>query len=300
MQVQLGIQSLRPEWTASVACLGVFDGLHLGHQAVISSAVERARACEAPCLVVTFDQNPLAVVRPDQAPPAVATMRQNLEQMERLGASIAVVLPFDETLRQTSASDFYERVLVGALRVKTVVVGHDFRFGHDRQGDAAWLSERVETLALDPVYLEGERVSSTRIRGALKEGRVDLAASLLGRPYELEGIVVSGQRLGRTLGYPTLNLARSIEQALPGDGVYAGVCQTPVGPFRAAISVGERPSVGGRSVEAYLLDYPGDSIYGASVRLRFDARLRGQEKYDSLDALRAAIAADVEQVRALA
>jgi riboflavin kinase/FMN adenylyltransferase len=171
--------------------------------------------------------------------------------------------------------------------------------GNGREGTTEWLAARIPTKVVPPFEIEGGRVSSSNIRRAIQAGDVELAARLLGRPYALTGVIVGGQRLGRQLGYPTANMARSIDQALPADGIYAGWFESPTGRYRAAASIGTRPAVGGgaRTVESYLLDYPGDSLYGLSARLELVARLRDEANFESLEALKEQIARDVDETR---
>lgn len=296
MEVAFGADRINPQWESSVVCLGTFDGVHLGHQQVIRAAVERARQREVPCVLVTFDRHPAAVLAPDRCPPSVQGLSQNLIQFAKLGVSAAAVLTFDQALAETKASAFYEHVLKHRLWADCIVVGHDFAFGYGREGTPEWLKARIETQVVPPFLLDGLRVSSSVIRNAVANGEMDVANRLLGRPFTLEGTVVAGQKLGRTLGYPTLNLAQMVPTVLPGDGVYAGKW----GDSLAAISVGMRPAVGGqhRTVEAYLLDYQGPTLYATSGRLEFFTKLRDEENFASLEALTKQIALDVESVRA--
>ena len=297
MQVFFGAETLEPEWKHSVVCIGTFDGVHLGHGAVIGSAVSRAAELGLPTVLATFDRNPAAVLAPDRCPPSIASLRSNLDEFRLLGIQIAVVLRFDREFSEVSADDFFQNILVDRLGAQAIVVGHDFTFGKNRVGNPEWLASRVETDIVEPFLIDGQRVSSSRIRTAVSEGEMGVAASLLGRPFEIAGIVVSGQRLGRTIGFPTLNLARSFRQVTPADGIYAGSCETPMGTFKAAVSVGARPTVDDeRTIEAYLIDYPGSEIYGAAVRLKLIERLRTVAKFDSLEALQAQIASDIEHV----
>lgn len=301
MQVHFGVEPMHPEWPASVVCIGTFDGVHRGHQEVIRRAVHIAAERELPCVVVTFDRHPAAILAPERKPPALASLEENLAEFELLGAAATVILPFDRVLSQTTATDFLDRILVGILRASCLVVGHDFALGHDREGTGDWLRARMETVVVPAFELDGVRVSSSDVRRAVLTGDVATACRLLGRPFALHGVVVGGNRLGRELGYPTINLARSFDQALPTDGVYAGACRTRFGDFRAAISIGIRPTVedeGRRLIEAYLIDYPGHSLYGRDVTLRFWQKLRGQEKFESLDALKIQMARDVATVAA--
>jgi riboflavin kinase/FMN adenylyltransferase len=278
--------------------MGVFDGVHRGHQALISGAVSAAKEDDLPAVAVTFDRHPLRTLAPGKEPLPLANLSQNLEWMAPLGLAACLVLPFDEALAHTSAEDFLA-FLRTRVRVRELVVGYDFAFGRGREGTVDWLQGRVPAQVLSPVHTDGEAVSSSLIRSHVAEGRMEEAARLLTRPFTLRGTVVGGQRLGRTIGYPTINLAFSGPQLTPGDGVYSGSATTPIGEFRAALSIGMRPTVGGthRTVEAYLIDYPGDSLYGNTVDLRVERRLRGEEKFDSLDSLVEQMARDVAASR---
>jgi|SRR5579862_3748544 len=300
MQVHFGLELLTAEWTESVACIGTFDGVHRGHQEVIRSAVSQARRRECPCVLVTFDRHPAHVLAPDRCPKPIASLQSNLSVFESLGVAVAVVLPFDYALSQTSAEDFFQKILIDGIKAKAIVVGHDFAFGHNRAGTPDWLRNRIETAVLPAFAIDGRRVSSSEIRRDIVAGKVEEAARLLGHPFEIPGVIVAGKRLGRELGFPTANLARSFDQILPAFGIYSGELTCPIGTFRAAINVGVRPALGGdtMTIEAYLLDYPGDSLYGMPVTLRLFSRVREERDFPSLEALKAQIARDVEQIRA--
>lgn len=298
MQVHFGTELLVPEWDGAVACIGTFDGVHLGHREVIGRAISIGRELELPVAIVTFDRHPAMILRPQSCPKPISSLAGNIRIFESLGASLALILPFDLALSRTSAGEFFQSVLCDRLKAIRVVVGHDFAFGHNREGTADWLNERIETTVVPPFMAEGVRVSSSRIRDAISQGDFQTANKLLGRAWALAGVVVAGKKLGRQLGYPTLNLARSFDQILPPDGIYAGRCETPFGDFKAAISIGCRPTVGGehRTIEAFLLDYPGEPLYGRAVLLRFLERVRDEAKFDSLEELKEQIGRDVEQV----
>lgn len=300
MQVHFGVDQLQAEWSKALVCVGTFDGVHLGHQAVIRQAVSHAREAQEPAILVTFDRHPAAVLAPDRCPPAIASIPANLRMFASLSVAVTVMLPFTRELSQTSAEDFYRTILVEKLRASAIVVGHDFAFGHGRQGTSEWLKERIETTVVPPFELDGLRVSSSAIRAAILEGRVEDARRLLGRPFELFGVVVPGQQLGRTIGFPTANLARSFNQAVPANGVYACEAQTDFGTFRAAVGIGVRPTVatdGSRTVEAYLIDYAGTELYGTSLSLRFLKRIRDEERFDSMEALIEQMESDVAAAR---
>ncbi len=211
-----------------------------------------------------------------------------------------MVLPFNKALAAMSALDFFERILVRELKAVETVIGHDFAFGHGREGSGDWLRGRIPTQVVEAVDVEEVRVSSSLIRDLVSQGEVGKAATYLGRAFALDGVVVAGQKLGRTLGYPTINLARSQAQVLPLDGVYVGEARIAGETYRAATSVGLRPTVPGakgRTIEAYLIDYQGKALYGSAVRLEFWRRLRGEEKFESLEELAAQMKADVDLAR---
>ncbi|MBS1710505.1 MAG: bifunctional riboflavin kinase/FAD synthetase [Armatimonadetes bacterium] len=300
MLVQFGADRMDPEWPGSVVCIGTFDGVHLGHQALIGRAVGMARERDLPAIVLTFDRHPAETLAPAHAPAPLQNLGQNLAQIAKLGVSATVVLPFDKHLARCPAEQFYQTVLRNTLRAEAVAVGHDFAFGRGRQGTPEWLAERVETAVLPPVESAGIRVSSSRIREAVASGDCQLASSLLGRPFSLEGVVVRGKRLGRTLGYPTANLARPGRVAGLPFGIYAAVADTPFGRFKAAVSIGIRPTVddsGVPSVEAFLLDYPGESLYGRVISLEFHQKLREEMRFDSVEDLCVQMGMDVELAR---
>ncbi len=308
MLTLFGLETLRAEWGRAVVGIGTFDGVHRGHQAVLRRLLARAAEAELPAVLVTFDRHPALVLAPSRAPRAIASLGANLRAFDALGVPVTVVLPFNAWLSRLSAETFLGDLLVGRLRAEALVVGHDFALGADREGDVEWLRERLPTEVVPAFEVEGARVSSSAIRSAVEEGDLSAATRLLGRPFEIEGVVVGGRRLGRTLGYPTANLARAFDGVLPPNGVYA--CRATVaagegaGEYAAALSIGVRPSVdaslgggGARSIEAYLMEYPGASLYGREVRLALHARLRGEERFPSLDALKAQLALDVARAR---
>lgn len=301
MQVHFGIELLRPEWTRAVVCIGTFDGVHLGHQAVISEAVARAAREELPSIVVTFDRHPSVILNPSRAPKAIASLKMNLEHFQNLGVGLTVVLPFNAWLSRMSADEFFKTILQEKLRASTVVVGHDFAMGNGREGTLDWLSTRIETDVVAAYSVAGERVSSSLIRSAVSSGELAKANAMLGRGFEIQGFVDHGQKLGRTLGFPTANIARSFDQVLPADGVYASRVMFEGQSYDAALAIGTRPAAGGgpRSIEAFLLDYAGGSLYGKHVRLRLEHFLRPELNFPSLDALKEQMSKDVESVRKL-
>ena len=291
--------------TRSAVAIGNFDGVHRGHQALVAAAVARARETGGAAVVLTFDPHPARVLRPDAAPSALTTLAQKQELVAALGVDRLVALAFDVRLAALTPDAFVREVLASLLGARHVVVGESFRFGHERQGDARALEALGGRQGFDvqvvPALLHaGRPISSSRVREALVAGDVKGAAELLGRPYALDGRVVRGDGRGRTLGIPTANLATE-DQLLPARGVYAGRVLAPGGDWRpAVVNVGERPTFGGTGllVEAHLLDFAGD-LYDAAVRLSFHARLRGEERFSSAQALVERIQQDVRAAREL-
>ena len=294
----------------SAVTIGAYDGVHLGHRAVIEEVRSRASTLGVPTAVVTFDRHPAAVVRPESAPRQLTDLDQKLELLAQAGVDYTLVIHFDEERSHESAEDFVNEVLAGCLRARLVVVGEDFHFGRNRGGNVDLLRRMgpnlgfdVEGLSLVPVPGFEGPVSSTAIRRALSGGDVVTAARLLGRPHEVRGVVEAGDGRGSTaLGFPTANVAVANEIQLPAEGIYAGWHERPDGSTHAAaISIGRRPTFypegGPLMVEAYLLDFDGD-LYGERARLRFVSRLRGEERFESADALVAQMNKDVEAARA--
>jgi riboflavin kinase/FMN adenylyltransferase len=288
---------------ASVA-VGNFDGVHRGHQALVAAAVSRSRATGGSAVVLTFDPHPARVLRPQAAPAALTTLAQKEELVAALGIDRLVVVPFDARLAALSAEVFAREVLQQALGARHVVVGESFRFGRGREGDPRRLEALGASLGfavevVPPLVEGGLPISSSRVREALERGDVGEARKLLGRDYFVDGEVVRGDGRGRTIGVPTANLAPE-EQILPTHGVYAARCRPGAGAWHAAaVNVGERPTFGGGRVrlEAHLVDFEGD-LYGARLRVAFHERLRGEQRFESTDALVAQIRRDIEAARA--
>ena len=288
--------------------IGAYDGVHLGHRALLADLSTRAAAAGLSTVVVTFDRHPASVVRPESAPRQLTGLEQKLELLADAGIARTVVIPFDEARANESAEDFVREVLVDQLGARLVVVGEDFHFGHGRKGNVGLLRELGAEHGFEVVgvHLTGddtEAVSSTRIRSLIAGGDVEGAARLLGRPHEVRGSVVRGDgRGGPELGFPTANLAVPDDIALPADGVYAGHYRRPDGSVhRAAVNVGRRPTFyeAGTApvlVEAYLLHFDGD-LYDQPAALRFVERIRGQERFESVDALVERMRVDVDETR---
>ncbi len=284
--------------------MGVFDGLHLGHQTILRRVVERASALACAATVVTFDPHPRAVLHPETAPPLLQTLGQRLEALRILGIQQTLVLRFELELAALTAEEFARTILFTALRPREIYLGENFVFGHGRQGNIATLRDLgrdydCTAYEVEAVLLRGRRVSSTRLRAAIQSGQINLARRMLMRPYGVEGEVVAGRRLGRTIHFPTANIA-VINRVLPADGVYVTATLVHGVWRRSVTNIGVRPTVGGdlqRVVETHLLDFDGD-LYGACLRTRFLHRLRPEQKFASLDELRAQIARDVARARA--
>ncbi len=290
--------------------IGAYDGVHLGHQALLHNLTELAQARDLSTVVVTFDRHPASVVRPDSAPKLLTDLEQKLELLDECGVDRTVVIPFDKERSSESAEDFVKEVLVDQLSARLVVVGEDFHFGKDRGGNVTMLSElgRGYGFGVIGVGLTGDSgtaVSSTRIRALVGEGDVEGAAVLLGRPHEVRGPVVRGDgRGGPELGFPTANVAVAADIALPADGIYAGYFTRKDGSVhRAAISVGRRPTfyepgTAPVLVEAYLLDFDGD-LYGEAGRVSFVHHLREERQFDAVEDLIAQMHRDVEATERL-
>jgi riboflavin kinase/FMN adenylyltransferase len=299
-----------PQGTAIT--IGAYDGVHLGHRAVIATVRRLAEERGLATAVVTFDRHPASVVRPESAPRLLTDLDQKLELLEETGIDYAVVVHFDEERSKESAEDFVREVLVDCLNAKLVVVGADFHFGHQRRGNVAMLAQMgrelgFEVMGLSLVGSDGVpardelQVSSTAIRRALVAGDLATANAMLGRAYEVRGVIERGDQRGRTWGFPTANVAVPEEILLPADGIYAGWYERPAGErLPAAISLGRRPTVYEaqpyRLLEAHLLDWDGD-IYGEDAKVQFVARLRDEEKFDSVDDLLAQMHRDCDEAR---
>ena len=298
-----------PEESGCVVSIGVFDGVHRGHQSLLALARSRADALGLPLVAITFDPHPMAVVGPRRAPTSLASLAHRVELLGAAGADRVDVLAFDESLASMDPVAFIGHVLVDRLHVREVVVGRDFRFGHGAAGTFDTLDAEGRRLGFRataaPLAGDGpERWSSTYARSLISDGDVAAAAEVLGRPYRLDGVVVHGDHRGRELGYPTANLrwdAPDPGPAVPADGVYAGRLHVLDGDLPAAISVGTNPQFGGqeRRVESYVLDADDLDLYGLEVGVSFVERIRGQQTFDSVPDLVLRMSADVDRARAI-
>jgi len=314
-----GLGDVPAGWGRSVVTIGVFDGVHRGHQRLVDRTAELARELGLPTVVITFDPHPDEVVRPGTHPPLLSTPKRRAELLAGLGADAVMMLPFTLELSQMGPDEFVQSVLVDRLHAARVVVGEDFRFGHRAKGDVALLQELGGKYDFEaegvPLVADGRPISSTLIRECLDGGDVEGAARLLGRPHRVEGVVVRGAQRGRDLGFPTANLESLPHTAIPRDGVYAGYLNCagygrqhddhsaghPDARWPAAISIGTNPTFEGgeRTVEAYALDRDDLDLYGEHVSVDFTARLRDTLKFDSVEALVERMGEDVDRAREL-
>ncbi|MFY9933067.1 MAG: bifunctional riboflavin kinase/FAD synthetase [Streptosporangiaceae bacterium] len=307
-----GLAEVPSGWGRCVATIGVFDGVHRGHQRIVGRALEIARERNLPVVVITFDPHPDEVIRPGSHPPMLTTTRRQAELLEDLGADAMVVLPFNVDFSRLSPDEFVRVVLSERLHATAVVVGENFRFGHKAAGDVPLLAQLGEKYdftgeGVPLLVADGVTISSSYIRERLADGDVVAAAAALGRPHRVEGVVVRGHMRGRGLGFPTANLETPQYTATPADGVYAGWLTSldldggEASRWPAAISVGTNPTfgLGDRTVEAYALDRDDLDLYGTHAAIDFTARLRGTERFDSVEALITQMHEDVAQARTL-
>lgn len=304
MQLVRGLHNLRPQHRGCVATIGNFDGVHRGHQAILKRLRERASELGVPSCVVVFEPQPREFFSPQTAPVRLARLRDKLELLAQAGVDRVLCLAFNRRLRELSAEQFVEQVLVNGLGIKHLEIGDDFRFGCDRAGDfdflkRAGLRDGFSVESTQTIALEGARISSTAVRDALAAGDFALAQNLLGRPYSIAGRVLHGQKLGRQLGTPTANV--QLKRAKPPlSGVYLVSVRLDGKHLPGVANIGMRPSVKGDGrahLEVHLLDYQGD-LYDRRISVAFHHKLRNEQRFESLDALKAAIHADIAAARA--
>ena len=307
-----GLDEVPAGWGECVVTIGVFDGVHRGHQRIVGRAAQVGEQRGLPVVAITFDPHPDEVTRPGSHPPFLCSARRRAELLGGLGVDAVCVLPFTLEFSRLAPDDFVRTVLVERMHAAVVVVGEDFRFGHKAAGDVqllAKLGEKYEftTEGMPLLVADGTMLSSTSIRQMLAEGDVAAAAKALGRPHRVEGVVVRGHQRGRALGFPTANLETPPHTAIPADGIYAGWLASlddegrDVQRWPAAISIGTNPTFGEgeQSVEAYALDRTDLDLYGVHAAIDFAARLRGTLRFDSVDALVEQMHRDVDQAREL-
>ena len=302
MRIVRGLPPAPPEAPPAAVALGVFDGVHLGHRAILGLAVSHASAAGMQSIACTFDPHPMEVLQPGRAPLPITTLDERLALIEGCGLDLAVVLPFTRELASMEPEAFVTDVLVTRLGARDVVVGFNHRFGRGARGDAAMLRSLGERLGFrthvaEPLVVDGVAVSSTEIRAALQRGDLAMAGRLLGRAYTLSGSIAHGAGRGRTLGFPTANIV-STRPVLVAAGVYACAAEVAGRKERAVVNVGVRPTFGetALAVEAYLLDFTGN-LYGQTMTLTFVSRIREERRFPSVDALKSQIEADAEEAR---
>jgi riboflavin kinase/FMN adenylyltransferase len=288
-----------------IGTIGNFDGLHLGQRAIIDRVVARARELGVPAVVITFDPHPLAVLRPEQAPVRLTTPEQKEKLLAEAGVDVVLILRFTPEFARVPARQFVRELLHERLDLREIYVGRTFVFGHGREGDLELLQELgtelgFQAFGVDEVVWSGERISSTRIRRAISEGKVEDAAAMLGRPYSIFGVIARGDRMGQRLGWPTINVMPE-HKLVPLDGVYAGRVYFPSFPasFDCVTNIGTRPTVYEnyqRVVESHVLDFKSD-VYGKKVEVSFYKRLREERIFPTVMDLSAQIARDVETTR---
>lgn len=285
--------------------IGVFDGVHLGHQQIIRQTIADARQHGAIALVLTFDQHPNAIVAPDRVPALIYSSAQKLRAIESLGADVLLIIHFDKIFSQQTGEEFIRSLARDLGKIQSICVGADFVFGQKRSGNVGLLKKLGDELGftihgLAAVALDNQTVSSTRIREVIRAGDFDAASQMLGRPYAIAGRVVEGDRLGRQLGFPTANLDAT-GLVLPPNGVYSGCTKLAGQLYHVALNIGLRPTVASTTpqlrVEAHLLDFAGD-LYGSDVEVEMAEKLRAEQKFASPAELREQIAHDIAQVRA--
>ena len=295
----------QPEFLAGNLCagIGLFDGVHLGHQAVLLRVIDEAAKNSARSMAITFDVHPNQIVAPSHTPPFIQSLDQRLKSIERLGFEVALVLRFDKALSQLSPTEFVQKILLTSGRITRVCIGADFFFGHRRQGNADLLTELgaksgFEVCRLPPVMIDGEAASSTRIREAVQRGDFIAASKLLGRAYTLAGKVCRGEGRGRSMDVPTANLD-VVGLAKPPNGVYSARTWVGGRQFAVAVNIGTRPTFGAQlkaTVEAHLIGFDGD-LYGTTLELELTDLLRKECKFATVEALRSQIAKDIESAR---
>jgi len=305
MKLIQAANELKPGNKKVCLAVGFFDGVHLGHQQIIRQTIADARRHDALALVFTFDRHPNAVVAPDHVPPLIYALPQKLRAVEALGADTLWLIHFDEKFSRQTGEEFVRNLARGIGQIQSLCVGADFVFGYKRSGDVALLKKLGGEIGfvvhgLAAVSLDGQIVSSTRIRELIRAGNLDAASQMLGRPYAISGRVVEGQRLGQKLGFPTANLdTRGL--VIPPNGVYAGLASVKGEIYRAAINIGLRPTIASSTqvahTEAHLLNFKGE-LYGEELELEIGEKLREERKFASQTELREQIARDIIAINA--
>ena len=304
MKIISAAKELQPQGCKVCLAIGVFDGLHLGHQQIIRQTIADARQHDAVALVLTFDRHPNAIVAPERVPSLIYSPSQKLRAIAALGADATLVIPFDAAFSRQTGEAFIHQLAADLGQIHSICVGANFEFGYKRSGNVDLLKTLGTQLhfavhGLASVALDGQAVSSTRIRESIRQGDLDAASQMLGRPYAISGRIVTGDRLGRTMGFPTANLDAT-GLCLPPNGVYAGLTRVQDRRYRVALNLGQRPTLASPApvlrVEAHLLDFQGD-LYGQDLEIEVGERLRDEKKFASLTELGEQIARDLQAVR---
>lgn len=302
MRLLRTLDTLPIELRGGAVAIGNFDGVHQGHARIVRRLLERARQLSGPAIVFTFDPHPVQVLRPGSAPPPLTWTERKAELLFELGVDAVLAYPTDDALLRLAPGEFFQRIVLQRLGARALVEGPNFRFGHERAGDVQTLRELcrqngVELDVVEPIEMDGQYVSSSRIRDLIRGGRVLEAARQLTRPYRVRGLVTHGARRGRQIGFPTANLD-GIDTLLPAAGVYAGQALAAQGTWEAAINIGPNPTFGEHALkfEVHLLDFDG-SLYGEVVEVDILARLRDIQPFDSVQQLQEQLHRDVEDTR---
>ena len=302
MQLIRGLHNIRPEHQQCVATIGNFDGVHKGHRTILEALKQQAFESGSRVCVITFEPQPREYFQKEEAPARLSSLREKLALLKECDVDQVLCLPFNGRLRSLNADEFVMKVLVEGLNIHYLIVGDDFRYGCDRNGDFSHLEQMGEQHGFDvcdtrTVAFDKSRISSTRIREALETDQMDEAEHLLGHPFTMIGRVIGGQQLGRALGFPTANI-RVCRRRLPLQGVYAVRVRANGHRFDAVANLGIRPSVDGLNpvLEVHILDFKGN-LYDQTLRVEFVEKIRDEQKFESLDALRAAIGNDIEMAR---
>ena len=304
MEVFRDIEDFRRPELKTVVTMGNFDGIHLGHQVLVGNAVAEAKQWRTKSVVFTFEPHPLKLLAPERAPRMIVNHQDKMDMLQALGVDAVIVQTFGHRFASIQAEDFVRRYLLERLNLSKIWLGKDLKFGRARQGDAEdlirWGTELGFGVGIvEPILVQGKRISSSRIRQLIEQGRVDEVQPMLGRYHFISGRVVSGHRRGRNMGFPTANLA-SVTELLPGDGIYATILELQNHCWLSVSSVGRNPTFGegSRTVEAFILDFAGD-IYGEAVKLSFVQRIREERMFAQIEDLVTQMREDVQAARAI-
>ena len=304
MEVIKNLEVLSGKWKNPIVAIGVFDGMHLGHQAILKKIAKRARENDGTAILLSFHPHPQKIISPGDAPPLLQTTPQRVEMLESMGIDVFIRIPFDRKLSLLTAGEFGENILK-TVGTREIHVGDNFKFGRGRLGDFATLEKMGNEYGFtlfrtETQFFRGKRISSTRIRNAIRNGQVELAGRLLNRPYEIEGTVVRGAGKGSTIGYPTANLD-SDNELVPPSGVYVTRVTTESGKYQGATNIGFRPTIEnnpdmGSSIETHILGFE-ENLYGQKIKVSFCTRLRDEKRFESIEILADYIQKDIIRTR---